>query len=826
MSEGARAPWSKRGCVESHRREQGKHKQRKCELPPSTVSATPSLRPEAPKRSAMAGDVEVYLSQAHDSSVSAGFRALYEERLLLDVTLLIEEQSFQAHRALLATQSDYFRIMFTADMRERQQDQIALKGLTATGFDHVLRFMYYGRLELSMPTVQEILQAAMYVQLREAVRFCCSFLLAQMCLENCAEVTRLLEDFGLGSEGMQEREGVQERLDAFLLDNFVPLMSRPEFLSYLSLEKLVAYLSSDQLSRFPEIQLYEAAQAWLRHDRRRWRHTDTVVQNLRFCLMTPAHVKTSEFYRYSRQLRQEVETALGYFQQVNEQPLLDSKSNRIRSARPQTAVFRGMIGHSMVNSRILLLHRPKRWWELDGPQAPLRPDCLAILNNFVFLLGGEELGADGEFHASSKVYRYDPRHNSWLRMADMSVPRSEFAVGVIGRFIYAVAGRTRDETFYSTERYDIVLDRWEFTDPYPVNKYGHEGTVLDGKLYITGGITSSSTSKQVCVFDPGREALGETRPRRAQAVTNCWENKSKMNYARCFHKMISHNGKLYVFGGVCVVLRASFESQGCPSTEVYSPDTDEWTILASMPIGRSGHGVAVLDSQIMVLGGLCYNGHYSDSILTFDPEENKWKEDEYPRMPCKLDGLQVCSLHFPEYVLEHKQRSDRCKASELLQSGAVRHTQAVFHSMRLFSTSAPMGRVGGALVVTPPPGDDLRVPAIIPTCFPSHVPQGSPLSLLQGRGQSSVLTHLQSPAARVRFCSEGEAQCHSCRVTMETGPLMRGRISLCSSEIHPPPPPPPPPPPLPLASPRLAQPSPAQPSAAQPSAALQRGDEG
>ncbi|KAF1373288.1 hypothetical protein PFLUV_G00258890 [Perca fluviatilis] len=579
--------------------------------------------PVANQRCVMsAADVEVYLSQVHDGSVSSGFRALYEERLLLDVTLLIEEHHFQAHKALLATQSDYFRVMFTADMRERDQDKIHMKGLTAAGFGHILRFMYYGSLELSMPTVQEILQAAMYVQLTEAVEFCCSFLLAKICLENCAE----------------------------------------------------AYLNSDALSRFPEIELYEAVQSWLRHDRRRWRHTDTIVQSIRFCLMTPANifekVKTSEFYRYSRQLRQEVDQALSYFHDVNQQPLVETRSNRIRSVRPQTAVFRGMIGHSMVNSKILLLQRPKVWWELEGPQVPLRPDCLAIVNNFAFLLGGEELGPDGEFHASSKVYRYDPRQNSWLRMADMSVPRSEFAVGVIGKFIYAVAGRTRDETFYSTERYDITEDRWEFVDPYPVNKYGHEGTVLGGKLYITGGITSSSTSKQVCVFDPGREAGGgvgssgsdahRTRAGRGPLLpgthASCWENKSKMNYARCFHKMISHNGKLYVFGGVCVILRASFESQGCPSTEVYDPDTDEWTILASMPIGRSGHGVAVLDRQIMVLGGLCYNGHYSDSILTFDPDENKWKEDEYPRMPCKLDGLQVCSLHFPEYVLEHVRR--------------------------------------------------------------------------------------------------------------------------------------------------------------------------
>lgn len=51
-----------------------------------------------------------------------------------------------------------------------------------------------------------------------------------------------------------------------------------------------AYLNSDALSRFPEIELYEAVQAWLRHDRRRWRHTDTIVQSIRFCLMTPANI--------------------------------------------------------------------------------------------------------------------------------------------------------------------------------------------------------------------------------------------------------------------------------------------------------------------------------------------------------------------------------------------------------------------------------------------------------------------------------------------------------------------------------------------------------
>lgn len=84
-----------------------------------------------------------------------------------------------------------------------------------------------------------------------------------------------------------------------------------------------------------------------------------------------------------------------------------------------------IINESVFVSGVSPVLYPQVWWELEGPQVPLRPDCLAIVNNFAFLLGGEELGPDGEFHASSKVYRYDPRQNSWLRMADMSVPRLE-----------------------------------------------------------------------------------------------------------------------------------------------------------------------------------------------------------------------------------------------------------------------------------------------------------------------------------------------------------------------------------------------------------------
>lgn len=143
--------------------------------------------------------------------------------------------------------------------------------------------MYYGTAELSMTAIPETLQAAGYLQLTQMVKFCCSFLLAKIRSENCAEIMKRLDDFGVNAEG------VGEKLDSFVLENFVPLMSRPDFLSYLSFEKLTSYLDND-LSRFPETELCEAVESWLRHDRSRWRRTDIITKNIRFCFMTPSGV--------------------------------------------------------------------------------------------------------------------------------------------------------------------------------------------------------------------------------------------------------------------------------------------------------------------------------------------------------------------------------------------------------------------------------------------------------------------------------------------------------------------------------------------------------
>lgn len=95
------------------------------------------------------------------------------------------------------------------------------------------------------------------------------------------------------------------------------------------------------------------------------------------------------------------------------------------------------------------------WCKLGEMEAPAYCHCLAVLNDYLFVVGGQELFDNNGNTATNSVFRYDPRFNKWLRMANMLDCRTDFHVSVIDGCLYAVAGRNNTGPLSTAEKYKV-----------------------------------------------------------------------------------------------------------------------------------------------------------------------------------------------------------------------------------------------------------------------------------------------------------------------------------------------------------------------------------
>uniref|UniRef100_A0A8C1SXT1 Kelch-like family member 6 n=1 Tax=Cyprinus carpio TaxID=7962 RepID=A0A8C1SXT1_CYPCA len=94
-----------------------------------------------------------------------GLHSLRLEDSLIDVSLLIQGQSFQCHRVVLAAASHYFRAMFCNDLREKHEENINIKGIDADTMRILLEYTYTSKVIITKDNVQRMLEAASLFQL-------------------------------------------------------------------------------------------------------------------------------------------------------------------------------------------------------------------------------------------------------------------------------------------------------------------------------------------------------------------------------------------------------------------------------------------------------------------------------------------------------------------------------------------------------------------------------------------------------------------------------------------------------------------------------------
>ncbi|XP_042313486.1 transcription regulator protein BACH1 [Sceloporus undulatus] len=119
--------------------------------------------------------VFAYESSVHSSNVLLNLNEQRKQDLLCDVTILVEDQRFRAHRSVLAACSFYFRSRIVGQL-ERNLIITLPEEVTLKGFDPLLQFAYTSKLILDKDNVAEVCKCAEFLGIHDIEESCFQFL--------------------------------------------------------------------------------------------------------------------------------------------------------------------------------------------------------------------------------------------------------------------------------------------------------------------------------------------------------------------------------------------------------------------------------------------------------------------------------------------------------------------------------------------------------------------------------------------------------------------------------------------------------------------------
>ncbi|XP_055500219.1 kelch-like protein 9 isoform X1 [Leucoraja erinacea] len=577
------------------------------------------------------GGPQTFNSETHCSAVLQGFNSLRNCGLLCDVTLMPgdSDERFLVHRAMMASASDYFKAMFTGGMKEQELTSIKLHGVSKIGLKNIIEFIYTSKLALSVDNLQDILEAASFLQIMPILDFCKELLISQVSVENCVEFGRLANVFHLTD--------LHDDIQEFIVSNFSALMASGEYVK-LSYEQLAFVLGSDSVRGCSELELFEATRRWLEREEGRMRRAAELMARVRFPLMAPREllerVQTVGFMRTDTACVNLLLEASNYQMLPHMQPVLQTERTRIRSDTSRLVTLGGVLRQQLLVSKELRLfdEATQRWRRLASMDSPRYQHGVAVIGNFLFVVGGQSNYDTKGKTAVDTTYRYDPRYNKWGQMATLNEKRTFFHLSALEGKLYAVGGRNAAGELATVECYNTAVNEWTYVTKLTEPHYGHAGTVHGGYMYISGGITHDTFQRELQRYNPD---------------SNSWSRRCDMSTVRGLHCMCTIEDRLYVIGGNH--FRGTSDYDDVLACEYYCPVADQWTEIAPMLRGQSDVGVAVFNKNIYVIGGYSWNNRCMVEIVQkYNPEKNDWQK--VFDVPESLGGIRACTLtvHMPE----------------------------------------------------------------------------------------------------------------------------------------------------------------------------------
>lgn len=226
----------------------------------------------------------------------------------------------------------------------------------------------------------------------------------------------------------------------------------------------------------------------------------------------------------------------------------------------------------------------RTWTQLRSLPEPRVGHGATTINGKIYVAGGSTTLENGNSVPHNSLFVYDPGTNTWTRKADMLRPvYRSLQAAVRGRlYVYA------DGSFFA---YSPRIDKWVKLPPPPSRHDLGVMAAVDGKLYLTAGLTQATgyaLNHELDVYDP---------------ATKSWTIKRPIKLNDGLMVATTLHGKLWVTSGPTDVVTPPDGQVIYRGVQVYDPVSDQWNDGPLMLRASRDGAAAVAGGKLFVIGG-------------------------------------------------------------------------------------------------------------------------------------------------------------------------------------------------------------------------------
>nr|XP_018670466.1 kelch-like protein 6 [Ciona intestinalis] len=504
-----------------------------------------------------------YFDPCYPTVIQDSIREMAQDSRFTDVIIEVEGHSFRCHRIILAASSQYFRAMFCASYRERDQSSVEIKGVTIDVMKVLIRYAYTSYLEINTENAQTVLEAASLLQFTRVMEACANYFASQLSIENAPGIMELAQRHSLTE--------LQQLATLECVTHFSNLRSSSDYLC-MSSQLFEVILSRDDLNVANEEDVFEAVMFWCQHDTgKRKSELPNLLRHVKLPLINQnyfvRHVETNELIRCNEEVHDMMMEARRYH-------TIGGVTDRKVIPRHNTTLHQVFVTVGGCNNRDSFIDEV---CVLDF-QHKTRASLCQLPNTKYMVQAGDGVVLDVGLEGGEKA--------KW----------AEFACTAWRNNLVISGGK---ETKKETWMYIMSLRRWVQMASLNTGRWRHRMVVCMGDIYVVGGYDGLLRVDNLEKYDE-RE--------------NLWIERRNMREAVSSAAVCESEDRIYVVGGGPSV-RISTEK-----VQVYDPNTDDWRLSTPMPDAAKCLSSIALRGKIYVVGGtLRY-------ILCFDTREEIWSK--------------------------------------------------------------------------------------------------------------------------------------------------------------------------------------------------------